>query len=142
MSLPDAREQRASIRFNHVFPVFLSGEDFGEIEAVARNISSGGMLIETPSLPPLGSEVCVRFRVPDSDASLFQKLHKWITPPIDTKDLALSGDASMSLRTQTIEHGVYGATICLPLPDIERFYNPNIDIQAIISGVRGQFTVP
>src|SRR5687767_3136275 len=70
MSLPSAREQRASIRFNHVFPVFLSGEDFGEIEAVARNISEGGMLIETPSLPPLGSEVCVRFRMPDSDASL------------------------------------------------------------------------
>jgi hypothetical protein len=28
------------------------------------------MLIETPSLPPLGSEVTVRFRVPDSDAAL------------------------------------------------------------------------
>jgi hypothetical protein len=70
MSLPSPREQRASIRFNHVFPVFLSGEGFGEIEAVARNISAGGMLIETPSLPPLGTEVCVRFRVPDSDASL------------------------------------------------------------------------
>lgn len=50
---------------------------------------------------------------PDSDASLFQKLHKWVTPPIDTKTLALSGEATLSLRTQTIEHGVYGATICV-----------------------------
>jgi hypothetical protein len=50
---------------------------------------------------------------PDSDASLFQKLHKWVTPPIDSKDLALSGEATLSLRTQTIEHGVYGATICV-----------------------------
>jgi hypothetical protein len=49
---------------------------------------------------------------PDSDASMFLKLHKWVTPPIDTKDLELTGDATMSLRTQTIEHGVYGATIC------------------------------
>jgi hypothetical protein len=41
-----------------------------------------------------------------------------------------------------LQGGVYGGTVCLPIPDIERFYNPNIDIQAIISGVRGQFTVP
>jgi hypothetical protein len=41
-----------------------------------------------------------------------------------------------------LQGGVYGATVCLPVPDIERFYNPNIDIQQIISGVRGQFTVP
>jgi hypothetical protein len=32
--------------------------------------------------------------------------------------------------------------VCLPIPDIERFYNPSIDIQQIISGVRGTFTVP
>jgi hypothetical protein len=57
------------MRFNKVFSVILSSEE-GEIEAVARNISAGGMLIETPSLPPLGSEVRVSFRVPDSDACL------------------------------------------------------------------------
>jgi hypothetical protein len=49
---------------------------------------------------------------PDSDTTMFQKVHKWVTPPVDTKGLALTGDATMSLRTQTIEHGVYGATIC------------------------------
>jgi hypothetical protein len=70
MSCPHPREQRASIRFEKVFRVVLRGEVFGEIEAVARNISAGGMLIETPSLPPLGSEVEVRFQVPDSDACL------------------------------------------------------------------------
>ncbi len=48
----------------------LSSEDYGEIGAVARNISVGGMLIETPSLPPLGSEVRIRFQIPDSDASI------------------------------------------------------------------------
>lgn len=41
-----------------------------------------------------------------------------------------------------LQGGVYGATVCLPIPDIERFYNPSIDIQQIISGVRGTFTVP
>ena len=70
MSCPRVRDQRASIRFNKVFEVSLSSEDYGEIGAVARNISVGGMLIETPSVPPLGCEVRIRFQIPDSDASI------------------------------------------------------------------------
>jgi hypothetical protein len=38
--------------------------------------------------------------------------------------------------------GVYGNTVCLPLPDVERFSNANIDVGTLISGVKGQFTVP
>ncbi len=38
--------------------------------------------------------------------------------------------------------GVYGHTVCLPLPDVERFANPNIDGASLISGVQGQFPVP
>ncbi len=67
MSLPNPREQRASIRFDKVFRVSLSGDGFAELDAVARNISLGGMLIETPSLPTLGSLVRVRFQMPRSD---------------------------------------------------------------------------
>jgi len=70
MPCPNSREQRASIRFNKVFEVSLSSEEYGEIGAVARNISVGGMLIETPSVPPLGCEVRIRFQIPDSDASI------------------------------------------------------------------------
>ena len=70
MSLPRPREQRASIRFNKVFEVTLASEEYGEIGAIARNISIGGMLIATPSVPPLGSEVRIRFQIPDSDASI------------------------------------------------------------------------
>ena len=44
--------------------------------------------------------------------------------------------------TPYLQGGVYGATVCLPIPDIERFNNPNVDPTKIISGVRGQFTVP
>jgi starch-binding outer membrane protein, SusD/RagB family len=47
-----------------------------------------------------------------------------------------------AVGTPYLQGGVYGGTVCLPLPDIERFYNPNVDIQQIISGVRGTFTVP
>jgi hypothetical protein len=38
--------------------------------------------------------------------------------------------------------GLYGSTVCLPLPDIERYNNPNIIVSQIISGVRGQFPIP
>jgi hypothetical protein len=40
------------------------------------------------------------------------------------------------------EGGVYGGTVCLPLPDIEKFNNPNIVASQIITGVQGKFTVP
>lgn len=38
--------------------------------------------------------------------------------------------------------GSYGHTVCLPLPDVERFANPNINGATLISGVQGQFPVP
>lgn len=59
-------DKRTSIRFTKVFRVNISSEDFGEVGAVARNISAGGMLIETPSPLPLGSAVKVHFQIPDS----------------------------------------------------------------------------
>jgi hypothetical protein len=51
---------------------------------------------------------------PDSDPATFQKLHKWVTPPIPdaVTDLTLTGDATLSLWTQSIEGGVYAAQIC------------------------------
>jgi hypothetical protein len=41
-----------------------------------------------------------------------------------------------------LQGGVYGGTVCLPVPDIERDNNPNIVASKIISGVRGEFAVP
>jgi hypothetical protein len=38
--------------------------------------------------------------------------------------------------------GAYGHTVCLPLPDVERFANPNVDPATLITGVQGQFPVP
>jgi hypothetical protein len=38
--------------------------------------------------------------------------------------------------------GVYGNTVCLPLPDVERFALLNVDPAKLISGVRGQFPIP
>jgi len=47
-----------------------------------------------------------------------------------------------AVGTAYLQGGVYGGTVCLPIPDIERYNNPNIDVGKIISGVRGQFTAP
>ena len=70
MTCPSPREKRTSFRFNKVFLVRVRTEDFAEITAVARNISEGGMLIETPASIGLGTTVEVRFQMPDGDESI------------------------------------------------------------------------
>jgi hypothetical protein len=51
----------------------------------------------------------------DADGAMFKKLHKWVTPqvPSEVTDLALTGEGTLSLWTESIEHGVYAATICV-----------------------------
>lgn len=53
-------ERRAEPRLDKVFPVWLEG-DSGSGVGVARNISEGGMFIETASPHPLASQVRVTF---------------------------------------------------------------------------------
>jgi hypothetical protein len=62
--------KRTALRFEKVFPVILSTDDFGECNAMARNISAGGILIELADPFPLGTEVRVHFAMPDSQASI------------------------------------------------------------------------
>ena len=66
----DWMNKRAAYRFEKVFPVILSTEEFGEVNAMARNISAGGILIEIPDPMPLGTAVRVHFFMPDSSASI------------------------------------------------------------------------
>jgi len=53
-------ERRALARLDKVFAVWLEGER-GEVRGVARNISPGGLFVETPMTEPIGSEVRVNF---------------------------------------------------------------------------------
>jgi hypothetical protein len=41
-----------------------------------------------------------------------------------------------------LQGGVYGGTVCFPVPDVEKNNNPNIVASEIITGVRGEFTPP
>ncbi len=53
-------ERRESCRLDKAFPVWLDG-DRGGSHGVARNISPGGLFVETPVTHPIGSKVKVTF---------------------------------------------------------------------------------
>jgi hypothetical protein len=65
--------KREALRFEKVFPVILSSDDFGECNAMARNISAGGILVEISEPLPLGTQVRVHFWMPDSQASIIAR---------------------------------------------------------------------
>jgi hypothetical protein len=58
--LTSTPERRASGRLDKVIPVWLEGER-GEAHGIARNISPGGLFVETPETQPIGSSVRVSF---------------------------------------------------------------------------------
>jgi hypothetical protein len=63
-------EQRAHLRFDKMFSVRVESLLFGEIYCVARNISAGGIFLETPDPLPLGATVRVCFPVPDGSGEV------------------------------------------------------------------------
>ena len=63
-------EKRHSLRLDKVFPVWITSSEFGELQGVARNISAGGIFIETAEPMPLGAAVRVHFAMPESDAEI------------------------------------------------------------------------
>lgn len=60
MAQPTAREQRQSSRFDKVFPIYLTSQQ-GVCRGIARNISEGGIFIETRDPHPLGGRLTVSF---------------------------------------------------------------------------------
>jgi hypothetical protein len=58
--VPDAVERRNAPRLDKVFRVYLEGER-GMGLGIARNISEGGMFVETRAPQPIGSQVRITF---------------------------------------------------------------------------------
>jgi hypothetical protein len=56
----ESPERRAVPRLDKVFPVFIEGDRGGAV-GVARNISEGGMFVETRNPEALGSQVRITF---------------------------------------------------------------------------------
>ena len=63
-------DRRRSYRFDKVFQVEVSSPIFGSYLCVARNISAGGIFLETFDPLPLGSEVRIHFEIPDSQGEV------------------------------------------------------------------------
>ena len=62
-------ERRGSGRFDKVFAVYLTGDN-GLARGIARNISDGGMFIETREPFPLGSKIWITFTEDTSGTEL------------------------------------------------------------------------
>jgi hypothetical protein len=61
-------EKRIHTRFDKAFLVVIGSELYGDSTAIARNISTGGILVEMTYAPPLGTVVTVHFQAPrDND---------------------------------------------------------------------------
>ncbi len=63
---PDEMERRSAPRLDKVFTVFIEGDRGGAL-GVARNISPGGMFVETRDPQPLGTQVRITFPSRDGD---------------------------------------------------------------------------
>jgi len=62
-------DRRTEPRFGKVFSVYISGA-WGSSLGIARNISEGGLFIETPDPYPLGSRMTVTFANPDGETEM------------------------------------------------------------------------
>jgi hypothetical protein len=63
-------EKRQHLRFDKVFPVRVESILFGQLSCVARNVSAGGIFLETADLLPLGARVRICFLTPDESAEI------------------------------------------------------------------------
>ncbi len=55
-----SKDRRDAARLDKLFPVWLEGDSGGGL-GIARNISEGGMFVETRTPQPLGSQIRVTF---------------------------------------------------------------------------------
>jgi hypothetical protein len=67
---PPSPEKRQHLRFDKVFPVRVESILFGDISCVARNVSAGGIFIETAEPLPLGARVRICFLNPEETAEI------------------------------------------------------------------------
>ena len=107
-------ERRKASRFDKVFPVYLTG-DLGIARGIARNISDGGMFIETREPFPLGSKIWVTFSDEGTGTELsalaevrFQCFLNYAGPP-GKNSLRGMGLRFVSFDPQTSELGLTNA---------------------------------
>lgn len=63
------KERRSAVRFDKAFPVYLTGEE-GMTRGIVRNISEGGMFVETSEPCRIGARVQVTFVSPGTNVEI------------------------------------------------------------------------
>jgi PilZ domain len=108
-----AGEKRIHIRFDKLFSVVLASELYGDAHVVARNVSAGGMLVQTPDVLPLGAVVTVHFRMPDCEDEIVAraevKHHLCL-------NFATAGDEPRSARAMGLRFLDFDTELPLTLP--------------------------
>jgi hypothetical protein len=63
-------DRRGSLRLDKVFHVLVESPHFGFMNCIARNISCGGLFLETRAPLPLGSPIRVYFSFPHGELGI------------------------------------------------------------------------
>ncbi len=92
---PEALDRRIATRLDKVFRVYLEGER-GMGLGIARNISEGGMFVETRAPQPIGSQVRITFPAETGEMNAVAEVRYVChllgrTPIADRPPLALRG---------------------------------------------------
>jgi len=93
--IPEALDRRNAMRLDKVFRVYLDGEH-GMGLGIARNISEGGMFVETRAPQPIGSQVRITFPADSGEMSAVAEVRYVChllgrTPVAERGPLALRG---------------------------------------------------
>ncbi len=106
----EAPDRRNDTRLDKVFRVYLEGEH-GMGLGIARNISEGGMFVETRAPQPIGSQVRITFPADGGEMSAIAEVRYVChllgrTPVADRGPLALRGMGVRFLYFEADEAGV------------------------------------
>jgi len=104
-AVPGPGEKRRHLRFDKVFPVRVESVLFGDVQCIARNVSAGGIFLETSDPLPLGARLRVCFLTPDETAEIVAvgevKNHYFMNFVQNGISRSISG---MAVRFLTFEH--------------------------------------
>lgn len=92
-------DKRINIRFDKLFPILVGSDIFGDTVGVARNISSGGMLIEMAQPLPLGSVVTIHFRCTREDGTVDELVARAEVKHHHILNFGAGGEASAARAT-------------------------------------------
>jgi len=97
-------EKRIHTRFDKAFLVVIGSELYGDSFAIARNVSTGGILVEMSYAPPLGTVVTVHFQLPRQDEPPTHRDRRRATPRDELLDVLPATPVEIVARAEVKHH--------------------------------------